>query len=91
MLYEVITFDVYRIGDAEEMLETGYDEYVSGSGITVIEWAELIKEILPSERIEVYIEKDSMEQHDSRLITMNFYGKRTGIYEGRLSDESISC
>ena len=80
-------FDVYRIGDPGEMFETGYDEYISGNGITVIEWAELIKEILPPERIEVYIEKDSTEKLDSRLITMQFHGQRTAGYEGRMSYE----
>lgn len=84
-------FDVYRIGGAGEMFETGYDEYISGSGITVIEWAELIKEILPPERIDVYIEKDDTDKPDSRLITMQFNGKRTAGYEGRLPYESIGC
>jgi len=40
-------FDVYRIGDVEEMYELGYEEYFFGSGICVIEWAELIDEIIP--------------------------------------------
>lgn len=82
-------FDVYRIGNAGDMFETGYDEYISGDGITVIEWAELIKEILPTERIDVYIEKDDTDMTDSRLITMEFQGQRTAGYEGRLSNESI--
>ena len=82
-------FDVYRISGAGEMLETGYDEYISGNGITVIEWAELIKEILPPERIDVCIEKDNVDKTDSRLITMQFQGQRTAGYEGRLSHESI--
>ena len=51
-------FDVYRISDVDEMLDTGYYEYIDGDGVTVIEWADLIKEILPSERIEVHIEKE---------------------------------
>ena len=82
-------FDVYRINNTDEMFETGYDEYISGSGVTVIEWAELIKEILPPERIDVNIEKDDMNNTDSRLITIQFHGKRTEGYEGRLSHESI--
>lgn len=83
-------FDVYRIGDASEMFETGYEEYISGNGVTVIEWAELISEILPLERIDVLIEKDNLVNLDSRRITMTFHGERTLGYEGRLPDESTS-
>jgi tRNA threonylcarbamoyladenosine biosynthesis protein TsaE len=79
-------FDVYRIGDQGEMFETGYDEYVSGEGITVIEWAELIRDILPADRIEVFIEKDHADKPDSRLITMKFHGPRSEDYEGRLAE-----
>ena len=49
-------FDVYRIGDIEEMEEIGYDDYFFGEGICLIEWAELIKEILPENRISITIE-----------------------------------
>ena len=84
-------FDVYRIADADEMFETGYDEYISGNGITVIEWAELIKEILPEERIDVLIEKDHADMPDSRKITMQFIGARAEEYERRMSRESIGC
>ncbi len=80
--------DVYRISDAGEMFEIGYDEYISGNGITVIEWAELIKEILPDERIDVHIEKDDVHKVGSRLITIQFHGQRMEYYEGRLSRES---
>ena len=48
-------FDVYRIGDVEEMYELGYEEYFFGSGICVIEWAELIDEIIPEEAISIQI------------------------------------
>ena len=48
-------FDVYRIGDVEEMYELGYEEYFFGSGICVIEWAELIDEIIPEEAIRIQI------------------------------------
>jgi len=82
-------FDVYRISSAGEMFEIGYDEYISGDGVTVIEWAELIKEILPPDRIDVHIEKNDAEKTDSRLITMQFHGQRAADYEGRLSHESI--
>ena len=51
-------FDVYRIGDIEEMDEIGYEDYFYGEGLTMIEWANLIEEILPKERKEIIIEKD---------------------------------
>ncbi len=81
-------FDVYRIGDPGEMFDTGYDEYISGDGVTVIEWADIIREILPDDRIEIGIEKDDLNNMDSRLITINFIGSRYAGYEGRLADES---
>lgn len=61
-------FDVYRIGDIEEMEEIGYDDYFFGEGICLIEWAELIREILPEKRISVTIEKDLEEGFDYRRI-----------------------
>jgi len=81
-------FDVYRIGDAEEMTDTGYYEYISGDGVTVIEWAELIEEILPLDRIDVNIEKTDFEGTDSRIITIKFIGDKTADYERKLEDES---
>ena len=51
-------FDVYRIGDIEEMEEIGYDDYFFGEGICLIEWADLIREILPEHVIRITIEKD---------------------------------
>lgn len=61
-------FDVYRIGDIEEMEEIGYDDYFFGEGICLIEWAELIREILPEKRISVTIEKDLEQGFDYRRI-----------------------
>ena len=49
-------FDVYRIGDVEEMEEVGFDDYVMGEGVSLIEWADLISEILPEKRTEILIE-----------------------------------
>ena len=62
-------FDVYRIGDIEEMEEIGYD-YFFGKGICLIEWAELIEEILPDDRISITIEKDLAQGFDYRRITV---------------------
>ena len=63
-------FDVYRIGDIEEMEEIGYDDYFFGEGICLIEWAQLIEEILPENVISVTIEKDLDKDFDYRKITI---------------------
>ena len=63
-------FDVYRIGDPEEMDEIGYEDYFYGDGLTMIEWANLIEEILPKKRKEITIEKDLEKGFDYRKITI---------------------
>ena len=63
-------FDVYRIGDIEEMEEIGYDDYFFGEGICLIEWANLIEELLPENIIAVTIEKDLEKGFDYRKITL---------------------
>ena len=68
-------FDVYRIGDLEEMEEIGYDDYFFGQGICLIEWEELIEEILPEKRIEVTIEKDLEKGFEYRKITIEERGE----------------
>ena len=62
-------FDVYRIGDIEEMEEIGYDDYFFGNGVCMIEWAELIEELIPENSIHVTIEKDLEKGFDYRRIT----------------------
>lgn len=63
-------FDVYRIGGIEEMDEIGYEDYFYGQGLTMIEWANLIEEILPEHYLEIRIEKDLQKGFDYRRITM---------------------
>ena len=63
-------FDVYRIGDVEEMDEVGFEDYVYGEGVSLIEWANLIEEILPQHYTEVKIEKDLEKGFDYRRITI---------------------
>lgn len=63
-------FDVYRIGDVEEMDEIGYEDYFYGEGLCMIEWANLIEEILPAKRKEITIEKDLEKGFDYRKITI---------------------
>ena len=63
-------FDVYRIGDIEEMDEIGYEDYFYGEGVCLIEWSQLIPEILPDEVIRIRIEKDLEQGFDYRKITV---------------------
>lgn len=63
-------FDVYRIGDISEMDEIGYEDYVYGEGVSLIEWANLIEEILPDNRISITMEKDLEQGFDYRKITI---------------------
>lgn len=63
-------FDVYRISDIEEMEEIGYEDYFYGEGVCLIEWAQLIEEILPSDLTEITIEKDLEKGFDYRRITI---------------------
>ena len=63
-------FDVYRIGDVEEMDEVGFEDYVMGDGVSLIEWANLIEEILPKKRTDILIEKDLERGFDYRRITI---------------------
>ncbi len=63
-------FDVYRIGDIDEMDEIGYEDYFYGDGVSIVEWAELIEELLPEERTDIIIEKDLEKGFDYRKITI---------------------
>ncbi len=63
-------FDVYRIGDIEEMDEIGYEDYIFGKGVCLIEWSNLIEEILPQKRSEIVIEKDLEKGFEFRKITI---------------------
>lgn len=63
-------FDVYRIGDVEEMDEIGYEDYFYGEGLCIIEWAELILDIIPEHAKKITIEKDLEKGFDYRRITI---------------------
>ena len=64
-------FDVYRIGDIEEMDEIGYEEYFYGNGMCMIEWGNLLTEILPKNRKDITIEKDLEKGFDYRKIIIS--------------------
>lgn len=67
-------FDVYRIADVEEMEEIGYEECFYGEGACLIEWADLIEEILPERRIRITLEKDLEKGFDYRRIRLEKVG-----------------
>lgn len=67
-------FDVYRIGDVSEMDEIGYEDYFYGEGVCLIEWADLITEILPDRYTRICIEKDLEKGFDYRKITVTEEG-----------------
>lgn len=68
-------FDVYRIADVEEMEEIGYEDCFYGEGVCLIEWANLIEEILPEDSIQVTIEKDLGKGFDYRRIHVKRFSK----------------
>mgnify|MGYP000957583285 CR=1 FL=1 len=84
----VYHFDVYRINRIDEMFEIGYEEFFFGDGITIIEWADMIEEILPKERISVTLEKDMDEGEDFRRIAIETNGE---MYDGVLREMIEKC
>ena len=71
----VYHFDVYRILDSEEMYEIGYEEYVYGDGVSIIEWPGLISDILPEVRYDITISKNLELHADFREILIEKRGK----------------
>ena len=63
-------FDVYRIADPEEMDEIGYEDYFFGEGVCLVEWANLIEEIMPQETKWITIENDLQKGFDYRKISI---------------------
>lgn len=67
-------FDVYRISDSDEMYDIGFDEYIAGDGIAVIEWADIIEDILPKDRYDITITKNLDIHDDFREISVEKRG-----------------
>ena len=65
-------FDVYRIASSEEMYEIGFEEYINSEGVCIIEWSNLIEDILPEERLEVLLAYEG----DGRKIIFNPIGDK---------------
>lgn len=64
-------FDVYRIEEPEEMEEVGYEDYFYGDGVCLVEWADMIRELLPDDAISVEIFKNPEKGFDYRRIVVN--------------------
>jgi tRNA threonylcarbamoyladenosine biosynthesis protein TsaE len=66
-------FDLFRLNNVEEILELGYEEYFYGEGLTVIEWAEKIEQLLPKEHLRIEIK---FKDHFKRTISFIPQGNR---------------
>lgn len=71
-------FDVYRIADPEEMAEIGYEDYFYGEGFTMVEWADLILDLMPAQYQKITIEKDLEKGFYYRRITVEQAGCGNG-------------
>lgn len=67
---EIHHFDVYRIFDADEMLEIGFDDFLYGDGISIVEWANQVSDLIPNDSIWI-------------TITLTLDGKRVLDYTGQ--------
>ena len=64
-------FDVYRLPDSSGLYDLAFDEYLSGDGVVVIEWADRVADALPPDRLDVHL---TTEGPDVRQIVMTAYG-----------------
>lgn len=69
-------FDVYRVSDPDEIYAIGFDDYIFSDGVSVIEWANYIEDILPNEYLHIHIEKNLDKVENFRSITLKPYGER---------------
>jgi len=78
----IFHFDLFRLNNAEEILELSYKEYFYGEGLTVIEWAEKIERFLPKEHLKIDIKFKDRYQ---RTISFIPQGDRFNNFLGELS------
>lgn len=74
--HKLYHFDVYRVNDPDEIEAIGFDEYIFGDGVSVIEWANYIETLIPREHIRIIIEKLPEMGEDFRKITLESKGER---------------
>lgn len=80
--------DVYRLDSADDMYDLGYEEYIYSEGVTVIEWSKKIEEILPEERINIYIKRID---DDRRVLYIDGSGKAYDKLVGELNSYENTC
>lgn len=71
---KIFHFDVYRLEDSDEFYEIGGEEYFD-KGICLIEWGEIIKDILPKTYIEINIKKD-FKNNNKRILDFIAHGEK---------------
>ncbi|ACQ54399.1 tRNA (adenosine(37)-N6)-threonylcarbamoyltransferase complex ATPase subunit type 1 TsaE [Clostridium botulinum] len=69
-------FDVYRVNDPDEIEAIGFDEYIFGEGISIIEWSDYIEDLIPNEHMDIRINKIPEKGENYRKITINYHGNR---------------
>lgn len=69
-------FDVYRVNDPDEIEAIGFDEYIFGNGVSVIEWSNYIEDLIPTEHLQINIEKIPDINDNLRKIIMTYTGSR---------------
>jgi len=77
-------FDVYRLNSSDELLNTGFEDYLDESGIIVVEWADLVKDDLPADRIAIKIMYGVPAPSDVRYIRIDFIGSRYMYYNDKM-------
>ena len=75
-------FDVYRVSDPDEIYAIGFDDYIFGDGVSIIEWANYIEEILPKDYLHIYITKDLSKGENYRTIPITPYGEKYNYVKG---------
>lgn len=69
-------FDVYRVSDPDEIYEIGFDEYIFGNGVSVIEWANYIEELIPDQFVHINLSKLPEGEENLRKVTIKYFGNR---------------
>ena len=69
-------FDVYRVDDPDEIYAIGFDEYIFSSAVSIIEWSNLIQELIPEESIRINIVKVPEKGDNYREIEISYKGER---------------
>lgn len=74
--FKLYHFDVYRVNDPDEIAAIGFDEYIFGDGISVIEWSTFIEELIPFEHLSINIYNVPDMDNNTRKISIHYNGER---------------